>query len=772
MDYINKVKVDGTDYILSNLTDGTHTVSLPELSADDEFALQSNVDAALDSKANKNHVHEISDVTGLQTTLDGKQASIAGGASTITSSNLTVNRALVSNASGKVAISNVTSTELGCLDGVTSNIQTQLDGKSGSGHTHSAATTSASGFMTADMVTKLNGISSGANKTTVDSSLSTTSTNPVQNKVVKSSIDTLQAAIDGKVPTTRTVNSKALSANISLTASDVGAAESSHTHSAATTSVNGFMSSADKSKLDGIASGANKTTVDSALSSTSTNPVQNKIINSALNGKASTSTATTSANGLMSSSDKSKLDGIASGANKTTVDSALSSTSTNPVQNKVVQTALNGKAASSHTHVQSNITGLVDALEGKADKKKPLLENSVAMLDANGNIADSEFPAKNLLEKCPALVHKSVALLGTTGDLIDSGKRLIPEDIGAEVAGAGLYSSFTAIPANSDLNDYTVCGYYNVGSSSDGSTIANSPISGAFVLIVSNSNGYSDHDDISGKTWRYRLQRVISMYGKEYVRNVFTNGSGTVSFDDWHEVAWTTDTVSNANAIIDSNGSRSIKIGWNGDSLTSDNLKYLAGYNTSGDIKDVSWDAAKSQLGITAITKNLDMLDVGFHDQSSSTGSTSIGAYNIYELYASFGGGYSGMTVRYGTWTPQVDGASNYSQQVGSLLIIGKMCVLHFYIYGTFAGNASSRFKITGSPVKPVKVGGGGGTLSGYTSPADIVFTGYQMTSGGNIYAVGQQHIGYSLDHWESTAIYQKASGDFSASGTISFLIS
>lgn len=247
-------------------------------------------------KADKVHTHEISDVINLQTSLDGKQASITGGASTITSSNLTANRALVSNASGKVAISNVTSTELGYLDGVTSNIQTQLDGKSGSGHTHSAATTSASGFMTADMVTKLNGISSGANKTTVDSSLSTTSTNPVQNKVVKSSIDTLQAAIDGKVPTTRTVNNKALSANISLTASDVGAAESLHTHSAATTSADGFMSSTDKSKLDGIASGANKTTIDSALSSTSENPVQNKVINTALAGKLSTTGGTLTGN--------------------------------------------------------------------------------------------------------------------------------------------------------------------------------------------------------------------------------------------------------------------------------------------------------------------------------------------------------------------------------------------------------------------------------------------------------------------------------------------
>lgn len=44
--------------------------------------------------------------------------------------------------------------------------------------------------------------------------------------------------------------------------------------------------SAEKTKLSGIATGANKTVVDSALSSSSTNPVQNKIINSALAKKA------------------------------------------------------------------------------------------------------------------------------------------------------------------------------------------------------------------------------------------------------------------------------------------------------------------------------------------------------------------------------------------------------------------------------------------------------------------------------------------------------
>lgn len=69
-------------------------------------------------------------------------------------------------------------------------------------------------------------------------------------------------------------------------------------------------------------------------------------------------TATQTAKGLMSASDKVKLDGIAQGANKITVDSALSSTSTNPVQNKVINTALAGKAASSHTHAATQITGL------------------------------------------------------------------------------------------------------------------------------------------------------------------------------------------------------------------------------------------------------------------------------------------------------------------------------------------------------------------------------------------------------------------------------
>jgi hypothetical protein len=57
------------------------------------------------------------------------QAAITGGASTIVTSNLTASRALISNSSGKVAVSDITSTELSYLDGVSSNIQTQLNAK-------------------------------------------------------------------------------------------------------------------------------------------------------------------------------------------------------------------------------------------------------------------------------------------------------------------------------------------------------------------------------------------------------------------------------------------------------------------------------------------------------------------------------------------------------------------------------------------------------------------------------------------------------------------
>lgn len=164
------------------------------------------------------------------------------------------------------------------------------------------------------------------------------------------------ATLGNYVPTTRKVNNKALSSNISLTASDIGALPSTTTalkNPHALTFTGAVTGSYDGSAAKSVAIPS----VDSSLSSTSTNAIQNKAVNTALSGKASTAVATTSANGLMSASDKTKLNGIAIGANKTTVDSALSTTSTNPVQNKAVKAALDSKLNTSGGTLTGNLTG-------------------------------------------------------------------------------------------------------------------------------------------------------------------------------------------------------------------------------------------------------------------------------------------------------------------------------------------------------------------------------------------------------------------------------
>lgn len=65
--------------------------------------------------------------------------------------------------------------------------------------TYGVATTSNNGLMSSTDKTKLDGIATGANKTVVDTTLSTTSTNPLQNKVVCASLNAMQDTIDGKV---------------------------------------------------------------------------------------------------------------------------------------------------------------------------------------------------------------------------------------------------------------------------------------------------------------------------------------------------------------------------------------------------------------------------------------------------------------------------------------------------------------------------------------------------------------------------------------------
>ena len=111
-------------------------------------------------------------VTEVTNALTSKQDKIVGGASTITEDNLTANRVLVSNSSGKVDVSGVTSTELSYLSGITSKVQDQIDGKvNKSGDTMTGTLTVGSASL------QTNGYVTGTwLKTTADIALSSTPT--------------------------------------------------------------------------------------------------------------------------------------------------------------------------------------------------------------------------------------------------------------------------------------------------------------------------------------------------------------------------------------------------------------------------------------------------------------------------------------------------------------------------------------------------------------------------------------------------------------------
>ena len=175
------------------------------------------------------------------------------------------------------------------------------------GDEYTNATQSKSGLMSNIDKSKLDGIADGANKTTVDSALSTTSTNPVQNKVVKDALDsklntsggTLTGNLTGKYFTGTWLQTTAAT-DLGYTPGQVAVLDQSGwvyyrtpaeiksdigADAVATTSSDGLMSAFDKSKLDDIAKGATKTIIDTSLSGTSTNPVQNKVVKAELDKK-------------------------------------------------------------------------------------------------------------------------------------------------------------------------------------------------------------------------------------------------------------------------------------------------------------------------------------------------------------------------------------------------------------------------------------------------------------------------------------------------------
>lgn len=258
---------------------------------------------------------------------------------------------------------------------------------------------------TTDEKTKLSGIAAGANKTTVDSAMSSTSTNPVQNKVVKAELEkkanvnhthdlsamvnTLEVSTDtptdedyyvsqaaGGGTTTTTYYRRPLKVlleyikgklakvavsgsyndlsnkptiptvgNGTVTIKQAGATKGSFSmNQAGNVEVNLTDDNTTYSEFVKSGTGAKAGLVPAPSTTAGTSKYLREDGTWATPKDTTYSDASQSAHGLMTAEDKKKLDGIAAGATKVTVDSSLSSTSTNPVQNKVVHAQFAEKA--------------------------------------------------------------------------------------------------------------------------------------------------------------------------------------------------------------------------------------------------------------------------------------------------------------------------------------------------------------------------------------------------------------------------------------------
>lgn len=196
---------------------------------------------------------------------------------------------------------------------------------------------------------------------TVDSALSSTSTNPVQNKV-------LYAALNNKLDKNGTATYAARDSSGNIISSTY----------AKKTDLNSYVKSINNVKPDSAGNvnisssgGGSNITVDSTLSGTSNNAIANKAVYAALNNKldkTGTAAAATKAtqdsygnvivNTYARKSDLSSyvktinnqepdtngnINISTGGGTNITVDTTLSSTSTNAIQNKAVYAALSGK---------------------------------------------------------------------------------------------------------------------------------------------------------------------------------------------------------------------------------------------------------------------------------------------------------------------------------------------------------------------------------------------------------------------------------------------
>ncbi len=195
---------------------------------------------------------------------------------------------------------------------------------------------------------------------------------------------------------------------------DVGAAASGHTHSDATTSVAGFLSAADKTKLDGIASGAEVNVQSDWNASSGDAQILNK-----------PSLATVATTG------------------------AYSDLSGTPTLGTAAASATSDFAAASHTHAAADITSLANVaksgsysdLENAPSTFAPTAHNHTVTLEISGFIESPEAKTYVLSPAIPAAITITQLKAQTSAGTVD----LAVHDDGTLVTGCSLADAGTTL---------------------------------------------------------------------------------------------------------------------------------------------------------------------------------------------------------------------------------------------------------------------------------------------------------------------------------------
>ena len=309
----------------------------------------------------------ISDVSGLQTEIDTKQDTITGAATTIVSADLSENRVVITDASGKITQSSITSTELGYLDNANSNIQQQLNDISQNKQdviiANSLSISDVSGLQT-EIDTKQDTIT-GAATTIVSGDLS-------ENRVVIT--DSSGKIAQSSITSTELGYLDNASSNIQQQLNDISQNKQDViiANSLSISDVSGLQTEID-TKQDTI-TGAATTIVSGDLS-------ENRVVITDASGKITQSSITSTELGYLDNANSN-------------IQQQLNDIS----QNKQDVIIANSLSISDVSGLQTEIDTKQDTITGAATTivSGDLSENRVVIIDANGKIANSSITTSEL----------------------------------------------------------------------------------------------------------------------------------------------------------------------------------------------------------------------------------------------------------------------------------------------------------------------------------------------------------------------------------------